>query len=386
MRNTAYKGRTGKGMAVEVAVEGARIRSVSPLKHTPGDKDLPYILPVLVDLQHNGALGRYYGEIPDADTEKLREIAAFLRRHGVGRCLLTLVTQERSGIERTAAFLGKTLDTDRELSRLFFGVFHEGIFISPKDGWRGAHMREWVAPPEWERLRRVDELLGGRISLINVAPEEPGGLDFIEHAIAAGKIISLGHCCPATEIIAEAIARGASMVTHFGNGAASQIHRFKNPFWDFLDRDELSLGLVCDGFHLPASLVRIALKCKGREKFLPVSDASGYSGMPPGEYNTAGGRRIAITPAGRIHMASTPEVLSGAWFQQDRCVEFLVREAGFTFLEAWEQCSRIPARAIGLQLPALAEGEEASFILARWQDGVRIEQAVYAGVPEAMSA
>lgn len=376
---SSYTGRLPDGRAVEVDVEGSRIRRVVPLPEKRGNESLPYLLPVLVDLQHNGALGAYYGEIPEMGVAKLREIAAHLRRHGVGRCLLTMVTQERSELAMLAGFLGRVLGADRELERLFFGIFHEGVFISPRDGWRGAHAPAWIERPDWDRLREIDDLTGGRIQLVNVAPEEPGGLPFIERAVAAGKKISLGHCCPSAEVVDAAIALGATMVTHFGNGAASQIHRFENPLWTFLDREELTLGLICDGFHLPGSIVRIAMKCKGREKCLPVSDASGCSGLPPGAYEILGGRRIEITPSGRVHMAATPDILAGGWFQQDRSVEFLVREAGFSFLEAWDQCSRVPARAVGLTLPEVAEGEEASFVLARWEDGLVIEKAVHAG-------
>jgi len=384
MSDSSYVGRTPEGNLVEVEVRGGKIRSVVPvLESQNSEKEIPYILPVLVDLQHNGALGAYYGEIPDVGVSKLHEIAAHLRSHGVGRCLLTLVTQERSQLERVASFLGSVFDADRDLARLYCGIFHEGIYVSPRDGWRGAHAKSWIEAPNWERLAVIDELTGGRIRLVNVAPEEPGGLDFITKAVAADKTISLGHCCPTPEIIDEAIARGASMVTHFGNGAAAQIHRFNNPLWTFLDRDELTLGLICDGSHLPGSVVRTAMKCKGREKCLPVSDASGCSGLPAGPYEILGERLIEITPECRVHMAGNPDILAGGWFQQDRSVEFLVKEAGLSFLDAWDQCSRVPARAIGLPLPDLVAGEEASFVLARWENGLVIEQSVHAGVPAA---
>lgn len=367
---------------MEVEVRGSSIHRIRNLPIEARTERLPYFLPVLVDLQHNGALGAYYGDIPRLGLAKLQEIAAFLRRNGVGRCLLTLVTQERSELDRVADYLGKFLDADPDLARLFFGIFHEGVFVSPREGWRGAHAPAWIERPDWSRLRELDDRTGGRIRLVNVAPEEPGGLKFIEQAVAAGKMVALGHCCPSDEVVDAAINSGASMVTHFGNGAASQIHRFENPFWTFLDREELTLGLICDGFHLPGSIVRTAMKCKGRAKCLPVSDASGCSGLASGAYDIVGGRSVRITPSGRVHLATDAEILAGGWFQQNRSVEFLVREAGFTFLEAWDQCSRVPAKAVGLVLPEIAEGEEASFVLAQWNDEVVIEQAVHGGIAE----
>jgi len=348
---------------------------VTPLADDPA---LPYLLPPLVDLQQNGACGTYFNEIERQGIERLDVIARHLRQHGVGRCQMTFTTYDPAGLERTAALVNRRLSDDADLSSLFFGIFHEGYYISPQDGWRGAHAREWVAPPDYERFRRLDDLTGNRIRTVNVAPEEPGALDFIQRAVRHGKVVAIGHCGPDAETVREAARRGATLVTHFGNGAAPMIHRFKNPFWAFLDEPKLTLGLICDGFHLPGEVVRVAMRVKGREGCFPVSDASGYAGMPPGEYRCFGHRDFVIRADGFCHVAGS-ELLSGAWFQQDRCVEFLVRAGKLPFLDAWEQCSLQPARVARIRLPDIAAGEEATFVIARWSDGVVIEQSVHRG-------
>lgn len=375
MSEKNYSGRLTDGRCVRVAVRGTQIASVTPLADDPA---LPYLLPPLVDLQQNGACGTYFNELERQGIGRLEVIARHLRRHGVGRCQLTLTTYDPEGQERTAALLDRKLSADADLATLFFGIFHEGYYISPQDGWRGAHAREWVVPPDYERFRRLDALTGHRIRVVNVAPEEPGGLDFIQRAVRDGKVAAIGHCAPSAEIVREAALRGATLVTHFGNGAAPMVHRFKNPFWAFMDEPKLKLGLICDGFHLPGEVVRVALKIKGRENCFPVSDASGYAGMPAGEYGIFGHRSFVIEPNGFLHIAGS-ELLSGAWFQQDRCVEFLVRQGKLPFLDAWEMCSLQPARLAGITLPSLAAGAEASFVLARWDDGVVIEQSVHLG-------
>jgi N-acetylglucosamine-6-phosphate deacetylase len=370
--------RLPEGGVARLKVSGSRLVAVEPIPGNP--EKLPYALPVLVDLQHNGALGMAYNMLEQAADApaRLMAVADHLRRHGVGRCLLTLTTYPHEGLKRTAVLVNEALSRDAGLTALFFGLFHEGVYISPQDGWRGAHAAQWVKPPDYEAFREVDDCSGGRIKVVNVAPEEPGGLAFIERACADGKRVALGHACPSAAVVREAVARGATFVTHFGNGAAPMMHRFKNPFWAFLDEPALSLGVICDGFHLPPEVVRVALRCKGRAGCLPVSDASGHSGMPPGAYEGFGGRRFVIEPSGFMHVAES-EILSGGWFQADRCVEFLVQAVGLPFLEAWEQCSVIPARAIGLELPRIAAGQEASFILARWENGLVLDQAVHLG-------
>lgn len=337
-----------------------------------------YLLPVLVDLQHNGALGRPYNTLHEDGLGALKATARHLRRHGVGRCLATLTTYDYPNLIGTARQLGRWLDEDQDLARLFFGIFHEGVFISPVDGWRGAHAAKWVKPPDYALFRALDEASGRRVRMVNVAPEQPGGLDFVAQAASDGKVVAMGHSGAPAEVVRQAVARGASMVTHFGNGAPSLIHRFNNPLWAFLSEETLRLGLICDGFHLPGDLVRAAVSCKGRAKCIPVSDASADSARPPGRYVKFSGHPIVIEENRKLHLENS-EILSGAWYQLDRAVQFLVEELRMPFLEAWAQCSTVPASFIGERLPQIAEGEEASFVLARWREGLVIEQSVQNG-------
>ncbi len=372
-----YRGRIEKSSALEIRLTGDKIAHVESIPDDPG---LPWLLPVLVDLQHNGALGRYYNELHEAPPEHLVDVANLLRRHGVGRCLLTLTTYPVGDLLKSARRINRWLSQDSSLNALFCGVFHEGIFVSPQEGWRGAHNLAWVRPPDYAHIRRIDEALNGRVRLVNVAPEEPGGLDFVAEAVSDGKIAAIGHSGADAETIRKALDRGASVVTHFGNGAPSHIHRHRNPFWTFLAEPGLRLGLIGDGFHLPRDLVRTVLGVKGPESCFLVSDASGYSGCPPGKYRCMGDRRFEIEPNGYMHLSDS-EILSGAWFQLDRSVEFLVAELGLSLPAAWNLCSRVPAALAGIDLPVPAVGEEASFVLARWNEGLVLEQCVHQGHP-----
>lgn len=363
MSSHSYKGITLGGRAVEVTVKGKTIASVQDIPQTP---TLPWLLPPLVDLQHNGSLGFSYSFLDSAD--ELRAIGHHLLKHGVCRVLATSTTFEYDEICRGGGKFKKFVDSDPALGKLFFGIFHEGVFISPHDGWRGAHGREYIKPPNWELFKQFDEATGGLTRIINIAPEEPGGLEFIDKAVSAGKQIAIGHCNPDSATIREAVKRGASIVTHFGNGAAPMIPRFKNPFWEFLANPGLTLGLVGDGFHLPPEVVQVAIQQKGHTNCFMVSDANRSAGLPPGIYEGFNGARRVLEPNGFLHLENS-EILSGSSCQQDRCVEFLVNEVKFSFESAWQQCSTIPAHIAGIKLPELKAGEEATFVQTRFTEG-----------------
>ena len=366
-----YAGTLLSGGAVEFLVEDGLIVSVHSIKDSAG---LPWIMPVLVDLQQNGAVGNSFSSLNSPG--ELRDIAETLLSHGVGRVQATTVSVPLEELRSSVKMIADECARDPLLDRLIFGLFHEGIFISFEDGWRGNHDLENIRKPDWELFCETDELSGHRITTVNVAPEVPGAMEFISKAAAAGKKVAIGHCNPTPAQVREAVERGADRVTHFGNGAAPQIHRFKNPFWACLDEPGLKLGLICDGFHLPPELVSTAMKIKGRENCLVVSDASCYSGLKPGIY---GDGKRQLEPDGYLHVIGR-DILAGSSCQQNTCVNFLMRKLGFSFLEAWRQCSVIPAAGIGIRLPEIKVGEEASFVIVReGEQEAIIDRTVFMG-------
>ncbi|NMA19247.1 MAG: hypothetical protein GX927_01605 [Lentisphaerae bacterium] len=376
MSQKFYRGIDLNNTAIELVVEDDMITAVRPIA---ADSSLPWLLPSLVDLQHNGALEIAYNNLAENAPAQLRQVAEHLIRNGIGRCLATFTTCPYERLNTAAKAFDQALCADKILEALFPGIFHEGVFISPKAGWRGGHDPAYILPPDWEKFSRLQELADGRIRLVNIAPEEPGALDFIRKAHAAGIKVALGHCCPDTATIAAAVKAGASMVTHFGNGSSPEIHRFHNPFWGFLDQAGLALGLVGDGFHLPPELVRVALRCKGIDNCFMVSDANIYSGCVPGTYQRIGGLDCVIEKNGYIHVVGQ-EILAGAWYQNNRSVEFLVNQVGLNFLDAWKLCSTIPAKLIDIELPQLQPGDEATFVQARFdKQTLHIEQSVFCG-------
>ncbi len=354
-----YAGTLLEGGAVEFEVENGIITRVTPIHDSP---DLPWIMPVLVDLQQNGAMGNTFSTLKSPD--ELRTITETLFRHGVGRVQATTVSVPVEQLTASLQIIARECASDPVLDKVIFGLFHEGIFMSFEEGWRGDHDPDCIKKPDWDLFRRIDEASGNRFTTVNVAPEVEGAMPFISKAVEAGKKVSLGHCNPTPEEIRTAADLGADRVTHFANGAAPLLHRFKNPFWEFLSNRKLKLGLICDGFHLPPETVSTAMMIKGKDNCLVVSDASGFSGLKPGVYGN--GKRI-LEPDGYLHVVGK-DILAGSSCQQDTCVNFLIQKLNFSFIDAWRQCSILPAASLGLKLPEIKVGEEASFVICRYEN------------------
>lgn len=367
------------GSPCDLIVRDGRIAAVEPAG--AGEADAGgldrFLLSPLFDLQHNGCLGRAFNN-PKLTLEELRERRRFLLRHGVAWLLPTLITAPLDRLSAALANLSAHRAADAGLAAMIPGFHVEGPWISPEDGYRGAHNRDWIIEPKFDDFRRLQDAAGGLIRILTLAPERPGAIPFIEKVAASGVIVSLAHCNPSDAVVRAAVAAGAGMVTHLGNGMASTIHRHANPLWSYLAEDRLACGLIADGFHVPDPLLRTALAAKGRQAFL-VSDASDLSGLPPGTYPYEY-QELLIEPDGRLGVKGT-EYLAGAWFQLDHCVDRAARQLDWSRAQAWRMGSAEPARITGLPCgEPLRVGGPADVVVARWDDRLEIERVILGGV------
>jgi len=79
----------------------------------------------------------------------------------------------------------------------------------------------------------------GQIRILTVSPEYPGSAEFIARVTAAGVLVAIGHANVHAAQIQEAVAAGARMSTHLGNGAHAVVPRHPNYIWDQLADDRL---------------------------------------------------------------------------------------------------------------------------------------------------
>jgi len=244
--------------------------------------------------------------------------------------------------------------------------FHvEGPHISPDDGPRGAHPRQWVRPPDVKEFHRWQDAARGNIRLVTVAPEWPQAPAYIEALTAAGVVISIGHTNASAEQISRAVSAGASMSTHLGNGAHQVLPRHPNYIWEQLAEDRLSASFIVDGIHLPASFLKTALRAKGINRSVLVTDASSPAGAKPGRYSL-GEQQVDLTPDNRVVLAGQDK-LAGSALRMDHGIQNLMKMAGLPLSDAVTMATTNPARvgAVPGRQKGLAPGDRADFVLFR---------------------
>jgi N-acetylglucosamine-6-phosphate deacetylase len=294
--------------------------------------------PGFLDLQVNGFAGVDFND-PTTTIDDLHRALAVLRTHGVTRLLPTLITSSADQFGQCARLLLQA-KTDAVA-----GIHMEGPYISPEDGPRGAHPREFTASASIDDFKRRQDRAQGQIRLVTLAPEVPGALALIEHARASGIRVAIGHTAASAEVIRDAVKAGATLSTHLGNGCANLIPRHPNFIWEQLAADEMMASLIVDGHHLPPATVKTMIRAKSVRRTILVTDAISAAGQPPGEYRL-GGAKVRLDDTGRVAVPGAPN-LAGSALTMDRAVANTVRFAGVSLEDALAMASTNPAGYLG---------------------------------------
>jgi N-acetylglucosamine-6-phosphate deacetylase len=248
-------------------------------------------------------------------------------------------------------------------------AFHvEGPYISPEDGPRGAHPQRWVRSPDLDEFRRFQDAARGNIRLVTLSPEWPEAPGFIENIVREGVAASIGHTRASAEQIAAAVSAGATLSTHIGNGAHSVLPRHPNYIWDQLADDRLAASFIVDGIHLPQSFLKVALRAKGLERSLLVTDAVMPAGCAPGFYQL-GEVEVELHADGSVRMRAGSR-LAGSALRMDHAIRNVLRLADFSLREAVAMATRNPARVgrIPCRQRGLATGERADLVRFRYDE------------------
>jgi N-acetylglucosamine-6-phosphate deacetylase len=349
------------GVPIEISFSEGIIDSIVEIQTSP-ENDL-ILGPGFTDIQVNGYGGIDYNEI-QSDPMNLAGISRLLYQEGVTTHFPTIITNDPGQISKLIHQIVSLRKGD-ELSRMSIEGLHiEGPFISPVDGPRGAHPKEFVRAPDWSLVQQWQNESKGLIKMITLSPEWENANSFIERCVDYGILVSIGHTNATHQHILDAVSAGAKLSTHLGNGMHPVLSRHPNYLWSQLSQDLLGASIIADGFHLPAEVIQVFQKVKN-EKLLLVSDSVSLAGMSAGDYNLHIGGEVTLTPEGKLHLKSNPSILAGS-ASNIRCgVSFLIKNKLALLPEAWEMASVRPEKLLNPVHKIFEEGAIADLILCK---------------------
>lgn len=304
----------------------------------------------LFDIQVNGYAGVDFQQ-PDLATGDVRRAMEVLRQCQTYRILVTLITDRIEALIEKLEQWERLRADDALIAETVAGYHIEGPCLSPLEGYCGAHPFEFMKDPDprdWDRLQKA---AAGNIRMVTLAPERSGSAELIAHLAGQGIVVALGHTAAKDGDIDRAIAAGARLATHLGNGVPSQLHRHDNVTQRLLAREELIASFIPDGIHLPPPVLKNFVRAKSPDGFIFTTDCMAAAAAGPGSYRLGqlslevGPDRVVRLPGSQQFAGSSLTPLEG--------VRNVTDWVGLDRESAWAAFSVIPAALCGISLPPL---------------------------------
>ncbi len=156
---------------VSIEISDGKIIGIKPRQKSSDGPQL-FVAPGLVDIQINGYNGVDFSD-PNLTPEDLRNIVEGLWEVGVTSILATVTTASHEQLLGAFKALSNAR-TDPKVSMSVPGYHLEGPYISPVQGFRGAHPEMFIRPPDLQEFKQYKEAANNMIRLITVAPEFDG--------------------------------------------------------------------------------------------------------------------------------------------------------------------------------------------------------------------
>jgi N-acetylglucosamine-6-phosphate deacetylase len=237
------------------------------------------------------------------------------------------------------------------------GVHIEGPFLNAAK--RGIHDDSKFRLLDDAAIDLLASLKRGR-ALVTLAPElAPAGA--VRALTARGVIVAAGHTDGTFEQVGAALDEGLAGFTHLYNAMTQLGSRAPGAVGAALDDERSWCGLIVDGHHVHPAALRVALRAKGAEKLVLVTDAMPTVGSEVKGFRL-GGRRIVAKDGRCTDAAGT---LAGSDLDMAAAVRNAEEMMGVDFATAARMASLNPARAMGLDRDhgAIVAGARADLVL-----------------------
>ncbi len=344
-----------------ISIEAGRIRSIEPAtSNDSSDFDFGedmYVIPGMIDLHIHGARG---SDVMDGTNSALQTISETLAEEGVTGFLPTTMTEPLTKIESALHNIKAFKEHDARRGAEVLGIHLEGPFLSPK--FMGAQCGDFLLKPDTSLLSRWQRDSGHLIKLLTLAPELPGALELIRTAQGLNITVSIGHTAASFTETEHAADHGASYATHLFNAMTGVHHRTPGAAAAILYDDRITAELIADGQHVVPAMLKLAVKCKGLDKLVLVTDAMRAKCLKNGEYDLGGQQVVVNQGAARLKKNG---VLAGSTLQLNGALRNFVDFTGLSLAESIPLVTETPARILKMEqdIGTLAASKKANLVV-----------------------
>jgi len=304
-----------------------------------------YLSPGFIDVHCHGGGGGSFGKL-EAE-EHIKAMKMHLT-HGVTAMTPTAMTIDPQEIRKLRE-IKEAIDKRDDLPH-HLGYFMEGPLNQPHpDMAIGAAKAPVITE---DMYKETLEEAKGVVNRWMAAPELEGGMEFGRALRAAGITGCMGHSNATVADVEEAMKNGYSCVVHLYSvmSTVTRDNGFRRGglVEAGLLFDDLDVEIICDGCHLPPELIKLAVKCKGYDKLMLVSDCGPLGGFPEGEYDVDfGPMKMKVFIEDGVCKPPARNCFLGSVATGDRLVRTVYKQAGIPLWAAVRMATKTPARHCG---------------------------------------
>ena len=311
------------------------------------------LLPGFIDVQVNGGGGVLFNDDPCIAT--IRTIAAAHRRFGTTSLLPTLISEELTVIARAIEAIRGAIAAKVPG---VIGLHIEGPYLN--EARKGTHDASKFRTLDSEAVALLSSLKNGR-TLVTLAPEMTTP-EMISSLVANGVVVSAGHTNATYADIESALRHGLTGFTHLYNAMSPLTSREPGVVGAALHDQNSWCGIIVDGHHVSPVALQIALRCKGFDHFMLVTDGMSNVGTDQTSFMLQG-KKIIVHDGKCVDEQGT---LSGSALDMASAVRNAMTMLGVELGQAVLMASTYPARFLGMdhEVGRIAPGYRANLVLA----------------------
>ena len=329
-----------------------------------------YTAPGFVDVHNHGGNGYWFYNEPE-------HAAEYFLKHGQTTVLPAVYFN--LDYEQTITAMNTIRNASKSgAARIIKGLYMEGPYMNPKYGSDNKNIK-WKKKIASDEFTEIVDTAGDFVKVWCIAPEREGIEDFLSYArqVNPTVVFSLGHCDADTEMIHKLKRYGIKNQTHHTDSGQPQamLPGLKSAGADeyCLYDEDLYAELICDyvGVHVRPFYLRMAVKIKGVDKIILITDSTAFTG----EFKEGG--PVAVCGPDLVY----DEVgwLAGCKLTMDAACRNMMMHTGYGLCHVIKFATANPAKMAGLydELGSINVGKKANLIII--DDMVNIKKVIFEG-------
>lgn len=340
----------------DLVIEDDQIAAIRPESDGAGsttfvDASGLLLVPGFIDVQVNGGGGVLLNSAPTVET--VRTIADAHRPYGTTGMLPTLISDDLDVVDAAIKAVDQAI---AEGVPGILGIHIEGPYLNAAK--KGVHNPEKFRVLDDAAIELLASLKQG-VMLVTLAPEQTSA-DRVKALTEKGVVVSAGHTNADYDEVMMAVSAGLTGFTHLYNAMTGLNSRAPGVVGAALDARETYAGIIADGHHVHPASLRAAIRVKGTDRIMLVTDAMPSVGAQEKNF-TLQGLEIAVVDG----LCTAPDgTLAGSDLDMASAVHYAEQNLDVSLETAVQMASGNPARFLGLadRYGDIRPGMKASFV------------------------